>query len=299
MFELRRHVPLAEEARRLVGEPIKAAAQSLRGDDFVDAVHEARKSLKRARAALRAFDGVFGSTERDLTDALRDAGRRLGVIRDGHARVEALVAFTARRSELAAALEPVRVALQSVDAADQAEQRAETARVAAELDALAAASDAWRLAHDPADALARGLRRSYRRARRAMRAAYEEPTTDRFHAWRRRTKDVQYQWTMLRPLWPDVFDAYVGEAKALGDDLGDEHDAALLAFQLLNDATLRGLVASRADCLAALESVRAELRARARHLGRRLFAESPRVYVERLLSWRRAWQDEGSAVGEA
>lgn len=290
--ELQRHVPLAEEARRLIAEPIQAAAHALRGADLVEAVHDARKALKRSRAALAAFAGAFGPAQLALRIAVRDAGRRLGTVRDRHARLEALAAFVARRSALAAALEPVRVALQDAIPLDDAADRAEAHAVAADLEALAAGASTWAAAHDAGDALQHGLRRSYRRARRAMRAAYEEPTTDRFHAWRRRCKDVQYQWMMLRPIWPEVFDGYIEAAKALGDDLGEEHDAALLAFQLLNDATLRGLVTARADCLAALESVRAELRARARHLGRRLFAERPRLYVQRLLTWRRAWQDE-------
>lgn len=298
MFELQRHVPLAEQARNLVGEPILHAAQALRGSDVVVAVHDARKALKRARAALRSFRGAFGAPERGLGDALREAGRDLGAIRDRHARVEALDAFLARRSELAEALEAFRSALRSNTASDEAAEREQALAVATRLDALAADVANWVATHDASEALILGLERGYRRARRAMRAAYEEPTTDRFHAWRRRTKDVLHQWTMLRPLWPEVFDGYIRAAKALGDDLGEEHDAALLARQILQDAALRASASTRAACLGAIESVRSELRARARHLGRRLFAERPRVYVDRLLSWRRAWQDESrSAAG--
>ncbi|MBK6940042.1 MAG: CHAD domain-containing protein [Planctomycetes bacterium] len=279
-----------------MSEPIQQAARTLRGDDLVNAVHDARKALKRSRAALRTFRAAFGASERSMAEALRAAGRTLGMIRDRHAKLEALDAFLARHPELEAPLDAFRTALRSSTPLDDPDERARALAVATDLDALATDVASWVATHDAGEALSLGLERAYRRARRAMREAYEEPTTDRFHAWRRRTKDVLHQWTMLRPLWPEVLDGYIRAAKSLGDDLGEEHDAALLARQILHDATLRAAASTRADCLGAIEGVRSELRARARHLGRRLFGEHPRVYVERLLRWRQAWQDESRSA---
>ena len=80
---------VATSVRRSAREQLDDAATRLRdqhGDDPVEAVHGARKDLKKARSLLRlARPGLDGHAYRRLSDELRDAGRRLSDRRDADA----------------------------------------------------------------------------------------------------------------------------------------------------------------------------------------------------------------------
>ncbi len=73
--------------------------------------------------------------------------------------------------------------------------------------------------------LARALQRTYRRGRKSFRATQSDPTTENFHSWRKRVKDLYYQAQILRELHPGLR-AAAGDAKALGRRLRDLHDLA-------------------------------------------------------------------------
>ena len=89
--------------------------------------------------------------------------------------------------------------------------------------------DDWPLSHDSFEAVAKGLERTYRRGRRAFKAALEEPSAEALHEWRKRVKDLWYEHTLLRELWPPVMSATGDEAHELSDRLGDDHDLVVLA----------------------------------------------------------------------
>ncbi len=52
------------------------------------AIHEARKSVKKIRGALRLMRPGLGNVYRDENDAFRDIGRRLSEVRDAVAMIE-------------------------------------------------------------------------------------------------------------------------------------------------------------------------------------------------------------------
>src|SRR5262249_17083010 len=144
-------------------------------EDLGTAVHEARKSLKRVRATTRLARGGLGdSTYRRDNVAVRDAGRRLGGPRDSQVLVETLDDLCARfpdrvgaagRGRFRARLVAEQVAAERQLARDPAAR----AEVAAQLRAVGARIARWPLVDDDFDALEPGLRRIYRRGRRALR----------------------------------------------------------------------------------------------------------------------------------
>ena len=58
--------------------------------------------------------------------------------------------------------------------------------------------------------------------------AYGQPTTENFHAWRKRVKYTRFHLQILQPLWPDLMATLAREGDLLADNLGEEHDLALL-----------------------------------------------------------------------
>jgi CHAD domain-containing protein len=157
-----------------------------------------------------------------------------------------------------------------------------------ELESARAGVESWPLGPDRWKALEAGLRRIYKNGRRRMRDAERDPSTEALHEWRKRTKDLWYHLALLQDAWPAVLKAEADEAHVLSDHLGDDHDLAVLWEFALD----RGVDSQR--LYAAVEARRGELQESAFGLGRRLYAERPRDFTERIGALWVAWRD-GSA----
>ena len=82
-----------EGLRRIAREELSSAAAGLRqatARTRDDAIHEARKSVKKVRAILRLMRGELGDTYAIENRRLRDVARRLSVYRDGTVMIETL-----------------------------------------------------------------------------------------------------------------------------------------------------------------------------------------------------------------
>jgi len=145
----------------------------------------------------------------------------------------------------------------------------------------------WPLERDSFDALRDGLKRTYRRGRRDLRAARADPTVEALHEWRKRAKDLWYQQTLLRALWPPVMQAVGDEAHELANRLGDDHDLAMLADWVREHAE------AEPEFFEAVQRRRSELQGEAIALGERLYADRPGAYVRRL---RGLWKASQTSV---
>ncbi len=171
--------PLGVSVREVLLEQLDDAIGRLRehaADEPVETIHEARKDLKKARAVLRLVRTALPSAERraDL-DALRDAGRRLAPFRDHDVAGETVDELFRREPDVVdeATWALVRQALQ------EAAERAVTAP--REQEAVAVAGELARVRDELADRLGddtvrrkhlrAGLRRTYRRGRKARKHA--------------------------------------------------------------------------------------------------------------------------------
>ncbi|MDP3542170.1 MAG: CHAD domain-containing protein, partial [Elusimicrobiota bacterium] len=83
-----------------------------------------------------------------------------------------------------------------------------------------------------APALARGLEKSLRRARRGYRAARASPGTRRFHALRKRSKALLFELEALAARERRPRAAAIAELRRLAKVLGREHDLSVLRERL-------------------------------------------------------------------
>lgn len=274
------------------------------GEDPVDAVHEARKHLKKTRALLRLVRPALGTKAyRRENGALRDAGLALSGARDADVLVETAQKLADRYAGRLSADEFGQLRQALADEATLRRGGGEGAEDrAAVLEALRAAGE--RIEHWPleqaswGDVLA-GAARAYARGREAFAVARAEPTPEHLHAWRKRAKDLWYHGRLLTPAWPAVLAAQADEAHTLTELLGDDHDLAVLAARLAQPAPLTPAVDADRDALLALVAERsAELQAEATRLGRRLYAESPKAFARRLARYvRTAVEEQRGAAG--
>jgi hypothetical protein len=120
-----------------------------------------------------------------------------------------------------------------------------------------------------------GLERSYHRARRAFTRAYDNPSDEAFHEWRKGAQAHWRQMTLLARAWPDNLGARALEARTLSQILGDDHDLALLVSFARSDVA--GIGEEHAALIEkAARRRQAEMRETARPRGERLFAPSPK-----------------------
>ncbi len=276
-YRLESGEPLPDGITRVARARIDHALDELRGKTGstpVEAVHEARKDMKKLRALLRLARGELGKVtfERENT-CFRDAARELAGVRDADVMLATLKAL-----ELPDGLGwELRKRIGDAHAAPPSEGREAAARrvVAILREARRRVGD-WPLERDSFDAIADGLERTYRRGRRELRAVSDEPSTGGLHEWRKRVKELWYHHTLLRSAWPPVMEAFGDEAHELSDRLGEDHDLAVLAGWVAEN------VGEEAALTEAVEARRAQLQAEALALGERLYAEKPSAYVRRL-----------------
>ncbi|MGA2453146.1 MAG: CHAD domain-containing protein [Solirubrobacteraceae bacterium] len=272
--------PVGDGLRRLVRAQIDSATDQLSGlagSDPGEAVHEARKSFKRIRAALRLARGQLQPSvyEHELA-SFRDAGQQLSSARDSEVLIDTLDSLCVLYAQHlpASGFSTLRETLVGeLQAAGGGPGRTTTADEAV-LQELARARQrlpGWRFEHDEVEALDSGFQRIYRNGRRAVRAAAAEPSDERLHEVRKRSKELWHAAEILGEVAPQRMEPLILLAHRISDLTGDDHDLAILAQR----------VRERADCFAdraeqsALQRLiarrRRQLQRRALRLGARLY----------------------------
>lgn len=271
----------SEGMRRIARGQLDDAAEQLEdapgGDGPGEAVHEARKDLKRARAVVRLLRDQLGDETYRRENALyRDTGRSLSGARDAKVLVDTLDSLIARfAAELPeGAFAALRAQLAAESEAEHARLRRDGDAIASALPRLGVGRDriaTWPLA-EGADraALAPGLERIYRRGRRAARAARKDPSDETLHELRKRAKDLWHAAQIARPAAPAELKRLGRRAHRLSDAAGEDHDLAVLRTA----AEARGAALRPGE----LPLLRALIERRQKRLRRRALARARRLY---------------------
>jgi CHAD domain-containing protein len=288
VYRLTRKESLSRGIARVARGRIDHAIDELRGttdSTAEEAVHEARKDLKKLRALLGLARGELGESSFARENTwFRDAGRELAAARDSDVMLDTLKAL-----DIPAELGwDLRKAIEAHRARNgDGGRRAAVAGAVAMLREARGRVDDWPLERDSFGALRDGLERTYRRGRRDFKAVRANPTVEALHEWRKRVKELWYHHNLLRSLWPPVLGAVGDEAHELAERLGDDHDLAVLA------AWIREHTDADLEFFEAVDRRRAQLQAEAITLGARLYADKPSGYVRRL---RRLWEAAPASV---
>jgi CHAD domain-containing protein len=157
----------------------------------------------------------------------------------------------------------------------------------------------WPVGRRGGSALGAGLKRVYRSGRDAFAAAQEEASVENLHEWRKQTKYLRHQLEILQPLRPARLKELAGQARALGDLLGDDHDLAVLCQKLGGEPERF----SDRDTVNALVTLaghrRADLQVQAFAVGRRLYSRKPKVLTRCLRRYWRTWRAGARARARA
>ncbi|ENN87466.1 hypothetical protein RHSP_28455 [Rhizobium freirei PRF 81] len=249
-----------------------------------EAVHAARKSIKRVRALYRLIAPVAGEFQRQENDRLRDMARTLSSVRDATAMIEVSLYLqeTATAPDERQALSRVNEVLTARrDRLSEAESDLEDKAQAA-IDTCLEAIEAVKSVSVECgrrDA-ARLLQKSWRKnGRKAMEAFCECGDTDAhvesFHNLRKRSQDCWMNHLLLRDIWPTAMHAKQLEAKALVDVLGRYLDLSILSGVADREPHLFDSNDDRARLLEAIISRQQVARKEALSRAHRVFGDKP------------------------
>ncbi|HEX3561348.1 MAG TPA: CHAD domain-containing protein [Solirubrobacterales bacterium] len=282
----------------MLGGQVDDAIDHLRGQagtEPAEAIHEARKDVKKIRSALRLVrDAIGDDVWRRENEHYRDVARKLSSFRDGEILVEALDGLGDRFGPSARdRFDAFRGQLDEENRAAHDDGSVERAMVgaAAELAAGRSRIEVLPLEGDGWDLLGPGLHRSYRRGRKRLRTVEEEASVTNLHELRKRVKDLWYQLRLIADADSEMLGSLADHAHDLSDHLGDDHDLALLRDQVQRRRDAFASPGDQRHLLEEIDQRRGELQFAAISLGDRIYAEKPKRFIKRLHRRWEAWRD--------
>ncbi len=269
-FRLRVNERVGAAMRRALSADLQDSVALLDGGpgSLEERIHKVRRRLKRDRSLMRVFAPAAPKLSRQIRLKLRNAGRALAGLREGHALAEAAASLC---KKLDAHSEAIVIAAATTA---KGEAPADDRKV---IDSAIALIGEAALTVDELPRkrgrrlLDRALARAHRRVRKARRTASRSGATEDLHEWRKELKDLTHLSRFAQ--------RRLGSGRRIGDWardaeqlLGDDRDLAILRSRVV----VRGkTAAARFVSNIEIGGRRAKLQRRAYRLGRKIDRTPP------------------------
>jgi CHAD domain-containing protein len=281
-YRIEKDEALADALGRIAAEEIALALAELRRPDHAQAMHNARKSLKRLRSLLRSLRVAFPrNLLRRENRRLAAAGRRIAPLRDVHAQLHTLGGLGAAAGPAGKKTE------ESLRRREDAFRRKIPALRRAVRQMLSASRETFAalpLQEATPARLAAGLKRIYKRGRAALKAARRKPAPQSLHEWRKQAKILGHGLALIERLGPRKAGALIKHTGQLCQALGDDHDL-FLVLQALGRENAAHPARDYRRLSRRISAKRARLQRRAFQLGKKIFGEKPGAFQRRLAGW--------------
>jgi len=297
-YYFKQHETLTEGLRRIGGEQLQKSINKLQDGDMPveERIHAARKHGKKIRALLRIVRPGMEEIYKQENVNIRDACRLLAPLRDFDAMQNNLQSIIGKEKDKVAieAMQKMSEALSRWidEQCDDIDSQALINEACGMFESSLQRVGKWKVQSKAEKALYKGLKKTYKRGRSAMQKAYDEPTGDNFHEWRKRVKYHRYHVRLLRHAWRPLLNPLRKELHVASNFLGEEHDLTVLMEHL---EILSGDFLKKEDvekCSACFENHRLMLRDNIHSLGLRLFSEKPKHMAGRLQDYYRIWSSD-------
>lgn len=288
-FRFKRKEDFADGFSRIAAEQVKRAVREWENPDRAVAVHETRKCIKRLRALLRLVKPVLAADDFRAENAfLRDIAASLSVSRDLQVMSQTIAELGKEASSGEAEhLEILKRLMADAMSTAHPCTQPNLKKTTKALRESAKRLSKLKLSASAFDVVASGFEQTYRQGRRRMEELSAGHSDEASHDWRKRVQAHWRQLNLLRPAWPELFDARIDLARKLAEALGRDHDLALLADYTAGPAS-EALGAKGVLVVARLiERKQEEIRQLTLSDGRLLYADTPRGLTKQI---RRLWQ---------
>ncbi|MQB41884.1 CHAD domain-containing protein [Rhizobium sp. ICMP 5592] len=299
-YRIRPDKAFDDEVHAVAAQQLEKAIAALtdRPQGLHEAVHRARKHIKRVRALYRLIARRAPEFQRRENDRLREMARTLSGVRDATALIEAshYLHETATSRDEARALARITKVLTArrdrlLEAETNLEDKAKAATATCHdaLEALRAASfESGR--RETARLFQKSWQRTGRKAKAALSECHAEAHADQFHDLRKRSQDCWMHHALLRDIWPAAMHAKQLEAKVLVDILGRYLDLSILSEVTDREPHLFDGSDDRARLLEAIISRQQTARQEALAKARWVFADDPEREARTI---QRLWLEAG------
>lgn len=295
-YQFQQDESLADGVRRIADHQVHKAIKELQNaeSDRHEAIHEVRKRFKKLRGLIRIVrPGLEQYSQINVW--YRDAGRRLSRVRDAESMLESLAKLKAHfddpaYTELFNAFEKCfqerkqQLVEEWIDLEQELQQLCEELQTAREL------INQWKIKGNPDKILRGGLQQNYQRGAEALAILHGEPSDELFHECRKRSKYYLYHMRLLKQVWEPILTARLSVLDQLNDYLGDDHDLAVMTWQLTDEPDRFGTSTDIDQLLTLIARRREELQAAALTLADRIYAEKPKAFARRLQTYWKLWQ---------
>lgn len=284
-YRLRTNQPPGDEVRRVAGALTREIRRNIRArpEPTGEAIHQARKNIKKLRSMLRLVrpqtgDAIFQRENR----ALRRIGRLLSPARDSQVCLKTLRRIGTPTRENASRHIAARLALQHRRTLEQIHSGRAIRTVTAPLRTVEARIPSWTVDRAQWRDLTRELRRACRRARQAFKLAIGKGTPPRLHEWRKRAKDLWYGVRLLQGLRPRAMRGLADRLKKVTEHLGLIMDLAVLRKAIRGMRFRAELPRGIRSLLETIHREEARREKKARRLGAGFFATKPEKFLRSL-----------------
>lgn len=275
--------------RRIADEQIGKAIASIDERDRPDAIHDLRKRCKKLRGLVRLVRPAF-SDYAEENAAFRDIARLVSGARDAKVMqdtFDVLVGHCDGQIDRQA-LDAIRhrFTLERRQEVSSGDAESNLSECRTRLVAARKRVAGWSFDDEGWDALAKGLVKTYGRARKAATQASKDDAPETLHELRKRIKYHWFHIRLLKNLWPEVMTASADCAERLSELLGDHHDLAVFETRLRADPESFGGERTVDAALVLAHRRRIRLEHQAAPLIGRLLAEEPKALES---TWRELW----------
>jgi CHAD domain-containing protein len=302
-FRLRPDESVSRGLKRLARKELRSATGSLSSAkaDRDEAVHDARRSVKKVRAILDILEEDGGRGLGKDRKRLRQISRSLSQLRDADVRVQTLDLL---RRHAPNAVAPHTFALirskllSDKQRLGQAPMRAAMATAVKMLGKSRRSAARWRSKHKNFRALSAAIRSARRQGRLAMNRARISQGAADFHEWRKWAKTLWYELRLFERAGPGVR-ADIRALRKIETWLGEDHNVVVLWERILGDPSFARGCGNLEKLRQASERYQDQLRRKALARGTKLYAAPPAAYAAYVTrSWRQ-WQRRANGTRQA
>lgn len=270
------------EIKRIIVERFDQSIERFIEDDLNidDAVHQLRKNMKKVRGALRLVRDVIGKSQyKEKNAAAREIARIGAQIRESKVRIETMDKMNAHFNPgLTQKLKSEHHDLKNKLVMEENI----SARILQKLSETKKDMEKLVIPEEGFDAFNDGLKRVYKRGRKAMKKAQNDSTVENHHEWRKRVKYLWYHLRILKNSWPKGLKGYIKELHQLSDYLGDDHDLYDLREKLHSKSIFNKNEVNVKQLDVLIDNFSDEKRNAARILGGKIYAENKKAFVNRM-----------------
>ena len=287
-YKLEKTLSLKKNISSVAAEEITGCLTSLETLNIHEAVHDIRKRLKKLRALARLVRDEMGEENyKTINIYFRDLGRELSDFRDLTAHIETVNILRERYGQhlyvnffnsITKKIEAERNEMEkTLKAQDFFSEHLTKKLNHAKNDLIK-----WPVDSNDINIILPSIKRVYTRGKKALQNAYNSPSKENFHEWRKRVKYLWYQTLLLQETWPEFFGVLESEIHELADYLGNDHDLMVLKNKLQSpDFPVKG--EQQLELMeAVIDRYSQFLRLNAKTKGELIYAEGPEDFVQRI-----------------